>query len=156
MTESATLDNSLDDLDRALIRELANDPRAHATALAGRLSCAESTVRRRMNRLFTEGLIRACIVGGEHVGGLEALIALQVTGDACEIADNLARHDAIKWVSGAIGQFDVFAWLDLADGRELGNFLAAHVNVIPGVERCETFIMLHHAKRWHECSPLPA
>lgn len=148
---------TLDETDRDIIRELQANVRAPASWIANRLSMAEATVRRRLNRMLDEGLVHPhVVVDLDDVGGIEAMLGIKVSGDACQTADILARQDAVKWATVTAGRFDVLAWLALADARTLARFLASHVHAIPTVRNCEPFVMLRHAKRWHESPPLPA
>lgn len=111
---------------------------------------SEGTVRRRLNQLMSQSVIRVVALPDPHTLGYEseALIGVQVDPDKMDqVADSLAALPHTRWVAVTTGSFDMFAWVALPDPERLGRFLRENVGMIPGVRRTETFVNLSIKKR---------
>jgi Lrp/AsnC family transcriptional regulator for asnA, asnC and gidA len=142
--------DKLDTLDREIIHILEDDGRASNARIARDVGVSEGTVRRRLNRLVSDSVIRVVALPDPKSLGYEseALIGVQVDPDKVdECADSLAELTAIRWVAVTTGSYDMFAWVVMPDPEQLGRFLREDVGVIPGVRRTETFVNLAIRKR---------
>lgn len=140
----------MDELDRSIIAILEKNGRASNARIAREVRVSEGTIRRRLKRLLTEGIISITAVPDPHKLGYqsEALIGVQVDPDKVnDVADRLAELDNTRLVATTTGSFDVFTWVTLSDAEALGLFLRREIGSIPGVRRTETFVNLSVMKR---------
>lgn len=140
----------MDELDRKIINILEENGRASNARIARAVGVSEGTVRRRLNRLITDSVIRVVALPDPKALGFEseALIGVQVDPDKIDdVADSLSSLGATRWVAVTTGSFDMFAWVVLPDPEQLGQFLREKVGRIPGVRRTETFVNLVVRKR---------
>ena len=140
----------MDDLDRQIIHILEDNGRASNARMAREVGVSEGTVRRRLNRLVSESIIKVVALPDPKSMGFEseALIGIQVDPDKIdECADSLAELSGTRWVAVTTGSFDMFAWVVMPDPEHLGRFLREKVGRIPGVRKTETFVNLTVRKR---------
>ena len=140
----------MDELDRKIIKILEQNGRASNAKIARTVGVSEGTVRRRLNRLISDTIIRVVALPDPKALGYEseALIGVQVDPDKIDVvADSLAALNSTRWVAVTTGSFDMFAWVVLPDPERLGRFLREKVGRIPGVRRTETFVNLAIRKR---------
>ena len=83
---------SLDNTDRAIIRELQADGRIPYARLAPRVGLSEAATRQRVNRLSRHGVMQVVAVTDPIAVGLgyQALIGIDVVGDAASVAEQLS------------------------------------------------------------------
>lgn len=140
----------MDELDRKVIQILQENGRASNARIARDVGVSEGTVRRRLQTLLQEGIIKVVALPDPEVLGYntEALVGIQVDPDKIdEVARQLAALDESSWVSVTTGSFDIFCWVTLPTSEDLGNFLKSQVGAIAGVRRTETFVSLTVRKR---------
>lgn len=140
----------MDELDRKIIQILQENGRASNARIARDVGVSEGTVRRRLQALLQEGIIRVVALPDPEVLGYntEALVGIQVDPDKIdEVARQLAGLRESSWVSVTTGSFDIFSWVTLPSSEDLGNFLKSEVGTISGVRRTETFVSLMVRKR---------
>ena len=140
----------MDELDRKIIKILEEHGRASNAKIARTVGVSEGTVRRRLNRLISDTIIRVVALPDPKALGYEseALIGVQVDPDKIDVvADSLAALNSTRWVAVTTGSFDMFAWVVLPDPEQLGRFLREKVGRIAGVRRTETFVNLAIRKR---------
>ncbi|MDE2801261.1 MAG: Lrp/AsnC family transcriptional regulator [Chloroflexota bacterium] len=140
----------MDELDRKIIRILQENGRASNARIARDVGVSEGTVRRRLQSLLQDGVIKVVALPDPEVLGYntEALVGIQVDPDKIDsVARQLAALRESAWVSVTTGSFDIFSWVTLPSSEDLGNFLKSEVGTIPGVRRTETFVNLTVLKR---------
>ncbi len=140
----------MDELDRKIIQILQENGRASNARIARDVGVSEGTVRRRLQSLLQEGIIKVVALPDPEVLGYntEALVGIQVDPDKIdEVARQLAALKESSWVSVTTGSFDIFCWVTLPSSEDLGNFLKSEVGTISGVRRTETFVSLMVRKR---------
>ena len=140
----------MDELDRKIIQILQENGRASNARIARDVGVSEGTVRRRLQTLLSDGIIKVVALPDPEVLGYntEALVGIQVDPDKIdEVARQLAALKESSWVSVTTGSFDIFCWVTLPSSEDLGNFLKSEVGTISGVRRTETFVSLMVRKR---------
>lgn len=140
----------MDELDRKIIQILQENGRASNASIARDVGVSEGTVRRRLQSLLQDGIIKVVALPDPEVLGYntEALVGIQVDPDKIdEVARQLAALRESSWVSVTTGSFDIFSWVTLPSSEDLGNFLKSEVGTISGVRRTETFVSLMVRKR---------
>ena len=140
----------MDDLDTKIIGMLQKDGRSSNAGIAREVNVSEGTVRRRLKKLFEDGLIQVVALPDPDKIGFhtEALIGIQVDPSKNDsVADALCDLREINWVTQTAGRYDIFAWASMTSAKELGIFLNTKVGTISGVRHSETFISLANKKR---------
>jgi Lrp/AsnC family transcriptional regulator for asnA, asnC and gidA len=149
----------VDKLDRDIIRALQVDGRRSNVEIARDLGVAESTVRKRLDRLLQEDVIRiAAIPRLEAVGlGVEALISLQVElAHIGRVADQLASLSPVRSVTYTTGEYPLIVEAVFQDNDALLHFLSTEVASLTGVVKTTTSHILQHVKAAHHWQvPLP-
>ena len=99
----------MDDLDTKIVRLLQEDGHQRDTEIARRLGLAEATVRKRIERLLREGVVRIGVwTDPLKVGyGTYAIIEIQVDPHRIErAAETLAEFPEIFFLGISTGSFD--------------------------------------------------
>jgi Lrp/AsnC family transcriptional regulator for asnA, asnC and gidA len=139
----------LDVIDQRLVEELQGNGRQSNVEIAKKLSVAESTVRKRMKRLFNENIIRIEALPNPYkLGyGFISFMALQVRmADLREVGEKLAQKPNIYYLAFVTGRYDLVAIVMSRTPEELSNFIKEHISIIPSIIRTETFVNLEIIK----------
>lgn len=137
----------LDEIDLALLRELARDARQSQRALAREVGMSAPAVAERVARLEREGVIRSYSVQIDWDRlGYDVVVFMPVTlvsgHDLAETIDAFRAIPELEELTVVAGQFDLFARFRLGDQRRLRELLLDRVWQIPGVARFETVLSL--------------
>lgn len=148
-----------DDTDRAIITRLQLDGRTPYTDIALDLGISEASVRRRAKRLMDEGVLQIVGVAEPQFLGWNAAGMVGVTVRAGEIetaAQKIATFPEVSYLFMASGGFDLFVEVYCEDVDHFVSFLNEELQMVPGVERTETFMILKMYKlsyRWGDSPP---
>lgn len=139
----------LDDIDKAIIRELQLDGRTPYAKLGPAVGLSQAAVRQRVQRLIENGVMQVVAVTDPLMLGfkLEALIGVKVDGDLRAVASKLAEVDNVDYVVVTTGRFDLVVEVVCRDHEELLHLINDVVRAIPGVRATETFTYLHLEKQ---------
>jgi len=139
----------LDDIDKAIIRELQLDGRTPYAKLGPAVGLSQAAVRQRVQRLIENGVMQVVAVTDPLMLGfkLEALIGVEVDGDLRAVASKLAEVDNVDYVVVTTGRFDLVVEVVCRDHEELLQLINDVVRAIPGVRATETFTYLHLEKQ---------
>lgn len=149
--------STIDKLDKQIIALLQKDGRMAYLEIARQLSTAESTVRRRTERLVKEGFIKIAAVANPFKVGLPivTLIGVDVDLQAVNaVADRLTAMPEVRYVGYSTGAHDLIIEALFPSNEALHVFLTEKLAKVKGIRKTETSIQLHIAKRSYEW-PLP-
>lgn len=144
---------SIDHLDREIIAILQQDGRTANAEIARQLGVAEGTVRRRIERLIDEGIIKiAAVTDPFKVGiGIVVLINLDVElSHLEEVANKLVEMPCVRIVAYSTGVHDMLVEALFSSQQDLLEFLKDKLPLIPGIRKTETSILLNILKRSYE------
>jgi len=136
----------LDDLDRAILRQLEEDGRRAFREIARTLGTSEATVRARVKRMQDLEILRIVAFADPERLGNQQLALVLLTVDPHRHSDVVAALTAlprISYVSTLLGRADICAEVSSANNVELWEFLQSQVNTIEGVRTVETMSVLH-------------
>jgi Lrp/AsnC family transcriptional regulator, regulator for asnA, asnC and gidA len=139
-----------DELDQQIIGILQIDGRLSNADMARRVGISEATVRRRLERLTQDDLVKIMAVPNWEKMGYTttALIGVQTApGRSDEVGEVIARLAEAHYVARTTGSYDLFVWAGFASLEGLSDFLRSTMGVIEGVKRIETFVNLAIKKR---------
>ena len=139
----------LDDIDKAIIRELQLDGRTPYAKLGPAVGLSQAAVRQRVQRLIENGVMQVVAVTDPLMLGfkLEALIGVEVEGDLRVVASKLAEVDNVDYVVVTTGRFDLVVEVVCRDHEELLHIINDVIRAVPGVRATETFTYLHLEKQ---------
>jgi Lrp/AsnC family transcriptional regulator for asnA, asnC and gidA len=151
---------AIDDLDRKIISLLQRDGRMSNSEIARQLGVAEGTVRRRVERLVQEEIIRIAAVANPFKIGLNTVALISIDVDLpklVDVAQELVRMKEVRYVGYATGAHDIIIECLFPSNQALLRFLAERLATVPGIRRTETSIQLDILKRSYEWEiPPPA
>ncbi len=137
----------VDDLDLALLRELAVDARRSQRALARTVQMSAPAVADRLARLERSGVIRGYRADIDWAAlGLPVVVYLAVTAgpgmDLSEIISAIRALPETQDMSVVTGRLDLLVRLRVRDHAHLRELLMTKIFQITGVQRTETFLSL--------------
>ena len=137
----------VDDLDIALLRELAVDSRQSQRALARAVGMSPPAIADRLARLERAGAIRGYRVDIDWTAlGVPVVVYLAVTAgpgmDLSQIIGVIRELPETQDMSVVTGGLDLLVRLRVRDQVHLRDLLLNTIFQIPGVQRTETFLSL--------------
>lgn len=141
----------MDEIDRSLLRSLAQNARTSGAALAAAAGVSESTASLRLRRLQSEGVVRGyrADVDLEALGvTVQALIAVRLVSIVRDHVEQF-RDEAPLW-PGVLGLFQVAGVDDFLlhvvarNATELRDFVLEHLAEHPAVAHTETNLIFDH------------
>lgn len=146
---SAWRATGIDDLDKAIIRELQRDGRMAYAQLAPLVGLSQAAVRQRVQRLVETGIVQVVAVTDPQRLGftVQAMVGVRASGDLRHLAERLAAVEEIDYVVVTAGSFDLLLEVVCADNDALLELLDREVRSVEGVVSAEVFTYLHLEKQ---------
>lgn len=143
----------LDDLDKAILRELQEDSAISNVELARRISLSPPAVHARIKRLEELGYVRqyVAILDREKVG-YDMLCVISVTLQMHHMENINLFREAVQQMPEVLecyfltGGFDYLLKVVVRSRKELETFLMEKLTPIPGIARIATSIVLTEIK----------
>jgi DNA-binding Lrp family transcriptional regulator len=143
---------ALDEVDRALVRELSQNARASGAALAAAVGIAESTVSARIRRLQSSGDIRGYHVDLDfnRLAPMQALISVRLAKHARSEVDRF-REAAPTWpgvraLFHMAGADDYLLHVAANSASDLRDFVLRYLAGHPAVKRTQTNLIFEHVE----------
>jgi len=141
--------NDLDSLDRRIVCMLQQDGRASNVDVARALGVSEATVRKRLERLLADRVIRVTAVPDAAKVGFPtiAFVMLSVElGQVGQIAEQISRLPEVRasYLTTGGSELIVEAWFTSSD--DLLRFMTQRIGCIPGIRRTGMFHVLRTIK----------
>jgi len=139
----------LDDVNKAIIRQLQTDGRRSYAAIATAVGLSEAAVRQRVQRLLDAGVMQVVAVTDPMQVGFarQAMIGINAEGDLRDVADKLSALPEVDYVVITAGSFDILVEVVCEDDEHLLSLLNDSIRSVPGVQNTETFVYLRLAKQ---------
>ena len=139
----------LDDIAKAIIRQLQLDGRKSYAAIGKAVGLSEAAVRQRVQRLTDAGVMQVVAVTDPLEMGFarQAMIGIKAEGALEPIAEELAAMDEIEYVVITAGSFDLLAEVLCESDEQLLKVLSERVRSIKGVKVTETSVYLKLVKQ---------
>lgn len=135
---------NLNELDKQILRLLAQNGRLPSSEIARTVGASERTVTNRVNSLIESGVITIIGVINEEPFGYDvtADIYCQVeTTRQEEIAQAIAALPEVRYAAISFGEYDVVGQVVSQTPATLHQFIAQKLAKIPGVQRITTVII---------------
>jgi Lrp/AsnC family transcriptional regulator for asnA, asnC and gidA len=139
----------LDDTDLKILQQLEENGRKPNVEIGRVLGIAESTVRKRIDRMQQAGVFRTVIVPDFSVLGLQGHIIVGIhveLGKAPEIAERLGQMEEVRFVALTTGAFDIVIDVFLPSVNDFLWFIQDQLAHIPGIKGVETSTVLDQPK----------
>ncbi|MGM0605822.1 MAG: Lrp/AsnC family transcriptional regulator [Halobacteriota archaeon] len=114
----------MDDLDRRILNVLRRDARTPYTEIADRVGTSEGTVRNRVDRLTSDGVIERFTVTtqtGNVKAMIEISVGLNVNTDA--VGERMAEWEEVDFVWQVSGEADIVLVVDCVDTRAVNELI---------------------------------
>ena len=133
----------LDDVDKAIIRELQIDGRAAYSRLAPLVGLSEAAVRQRVNRLQDRGVIQIVAVTDPVSLGfpVQAMLGIKIGRAVDTTAEKISQIDSVDYTVITTGRFDVLAEVVCHDTDHLLE-LSNQIREVDGVRDVEVMTYL--------------
>ncbi|MGV9418977.1 Lrp/AsnC family transcriptional regulator [Streptomyces sp. NPDC003674] len=131
----------MDEIDRAILRELQTDGRIAYADLGPKVGLSASAARQRLQRLLDSravqvvGVTDPMAMGGQAM----ALLGIGVDGDPRTVADALAVRPEVVYSVLTSGGFDLFAEVVAPGPKDLLDFVNDVVRPVEGVREIQSF-----------------
>jgi Lrp/AsnC family transcriptional regulator for asnA, asnC and gidA len=132
---------SLDSLDRKIISELETNARQTNGEIASKLNSSEPTIRRRIERLLNEQVIKIVAVATPfQLGyGVVAILGIQVDHKHLDsIEEALSAMQEVRFAGITLGTYDVVVEAWFHSNEELLGFLRERLSKLEGIGRIDS------------------
>ena len=115
----------MDDLDRQILSILRRDARTPYTEIADRVGTSEGTVRNRVDRLTSEGIIERFTVT-TRTGNVKAMIEVSVdmNVDTSAVSERMADWEEVDFVWQVSGEDDIVLVVDCVDTQAVNELIS--------------------------------
>lgn len=133
----------IDNIDRSILKFLSVDALIHPEIIRDELGIGESTIRRRIKRMFEIGAHKLEVVPNpqllkNHVWATLGITVNQTSPD--EILNVLIKNPAVYLASASTGRFNIIISTRFASMDLLSDFLSSELPKIKGVNFIESFL----------------
>jgi len=141
---------SVDMLDLRIIKSLSQNARKPYTTIAGELEVSDATIRKRVNRMLEEGVIKQfnVLIDYHKIGRIiKAFIGLRINPPRlADIVGHLEHNPDVQVLYRTTGNVDLFVEVIFRDMEELKGFLESELN-IEGITGSEVTVVIGPYKR---------
>ena len=142
----------LDDVGKAIMRELQADGRRSYTAIANAVGLSEAAARQRVKAMLDSGSVQIVAVTDPlTLGfGVMATIGVTVVGDSRAVAEALSAIDEVDYCVLTSGRYELQLELVCRDNEHLLSVLNDCIRTVPGVHETESSICLRVHKQTYD------
>ncbi len=147
----------MDKLDKEIINFLLENGRLRYTKIAEELGVTEGTIRNRAARLQENKTIQVIGMTDPHRMGYEAPATIGVSVQPAHLeaaAETLAALPEVNHLVLVSGEYDLILEVFCRNREHLAQFITEKLQPIPGVQKTQTFMILHTYKMAHGAKPI--
>lgn len=133
----------VDTVDLKLIRILQDYPRASYAEIARLADMNESTTRRRVESLFSSGIVTPAVIPDVRRIGYETVTLIGIKVDLLHVdsvVKTLRTYPEITMLLITLGRYDVFISVAFRSVNEVYDFLVNRIAPLEGVKDTEAFV----------------
>jgi Lrp/AsnC family transcriptional regulator for asnA, asnC and gidA len=141
--------HQLDAIDRQIVSILQLDGRTSNVEMARQVGVSEATVRKRLDRLLADGVVRITAVPNAAKVGFPTVTFVTLDVDLSyldQIADRLGRLPEVRSIYYTTGESDLVVEAWFHSSEQLLHFLTQQLAVIPGIKQAATSHVLRTLK----------
>jgi DNA-binding Lrp family transcriptional regulator len=150
----------LDDVDRAILRELTADGRLSVRTLAERVRVSRTNAYARLERLAADGVITGFTarLDPSRAGlGTSAYVLLNIDQNAWRaVSDQLRDVPYVQNIALVGGDVDIMILVRTPDNATLRDVVLARVHAVPGVRSTRTWLVFEESAGRHPGGLPPA
>jgi Lrp/AsnC family transcriptional regulator for asnA, asnC and gidA len=142
--------------DQELISLLNRDARMTSAEISRRLGMAERTVRNRIHRLASEGIIQLVAVVDPRRLGYDLVVDIFCELEAPrseEVIEALIRMPEISYIAVSTGDQDLSLQALFKNSAEMHDFITHRLQQVPGIRRTRTVLVPLVIKDTHQWIP---
>ena len=135
----------LDSIDKQLILLMGQNARQSSETLAKQLNLSAATVRRRVNRLIKNDLLRIVGIADPAEFGFSLGVVINLDGEQNKSESGmewLINRTEVKWAATTTGRFDIIVVAGFRSTEHLSDFLTKELTSLEGIRDTETLISL--------------
>jgi Lrp/AsnC family transcriptional regulator for asnA, asnC and gidA len=135
----------LDEHDRSIIRLLQEDGRVSNASIARTIGASEPTVRKRIERLVADQIIKVTAVVNPANSGYNVDILMGIRaepGKAIHVGSQLGKFEQVLYLGYTTGRFDIIANMLFRSDDELFGFFSDTISQISGIVTTESFSVM--------------
>ena len=139
----------IDEIDKQIIEILQEDSRFTNSDLGGKLGISEATVRRRIERLLDQDIIRLVAVANPFKIGYELVVIIGLRVEKPRMADiekQLTDLPDVRFLGVTLGSYDFMLEAWFRSTEKLLIFLTETLVEIPGILSTDSFQIIKLAK----------
>ena len=136
-------EETLDTVDRAILRELQEDGRRPFREIARKIGVSERTVRARARRMGDDGVLRIIAFADPVRLGHSVLALVLIRVDASghdRVVETVASWPEVSYVSSLVGRADLYIQVMCRDNDELWRLVTQRLRALEGVIETETML----------------
>jgi Lrp/AsnC family transcriptional regulator for asnA, asnC and gidA len=144
---------SIDKVERQIIVFLQENARRSFVDIAEQIGVTEGTIRRKVKRLVSEGIIKFAAVANPHAVGFDtpAIISIKTESDkVLSVATQIQQLKGVRFVALTTGSFDIIVEGYWANNGELANFLTNELAKVRGIREYSTALILQILKQAYD------
>ena len=145
----------VDEVDRRIISILMEDGLARPAAIRAKLGVSESTIRKHMKKMLSNGMFRIVVVPNPELlkDAVWATMGINISNrPGHEILDDIVKHPEVYLASVSIGRFNLVIAAHFHSIDFLHRFVTVELPAIQGVGHVETFLhnkpLKYHNIKW--------
>jgi Lrp/AsnC family transcriptional regulator for asnA, asnC and gidA len=149
MADGGRMLDDLDPTDVGILRVLQEQGRTPNAQIARALGISEPTVRKRIDRLFSDEIIKVVAVLNPRKTGYasDVLIGIRVEpGKLLEVGRALSALDEVVYLGYVTGRYDLLVEVLFRDDEALFTFLERQLPALGGIVSTETYHVLRAEK----------
>jgi Lrp/AsnC family transcriptional regulator for asnA, asnC and gidA len=140
----------VDEVDLAILKFLQEDASIPFTEIARKLKISESTVRKRVEKLKQEGVIKrfTVIIDPSKIGlNTVAIVGVDVDpSKLLEASQKMCEFPETRYVATSTGDHMIMTEIWARDGRELTKIISEKIGAIDGIKKICPAIILEKLK----------
>jgi DNA-binding Lrp family transcriptional regulator len=130
-------------LDSAILRELTKDSRQTNVQIAKKLKISEGTVRQRVSKLVSSGIIKNFTVQTSMKAGFSSFVLVQTNPqiETKSIVKTLKKIKDVQTIFETTGDYDVVIKVSTGSAQEF-NFIIEKIRTTKGIQKTDTLVLL--------------
>ena len=139
----------LDELDHKVVETLGQDARVSNRQIANELGVTEGTIRTRIKRLQTEGLIQFTVVTDFRVVGSPNLVMLGIHADIAQVpalAKTLAAMPELGCVMVLLGRYNLLVTGLFTSIEQVNELIQRQIRPLPGIRSVNASVSIDNFK----------
>ncbi len=139
----------LDDDEKKIIRLLQEDGRMSTADMARRLHVSEPTVRKKLNRILKDGIIKIRAVADPGDLGYKTAVYIGLVVERTmlnQVSEQLAKYDFVETVTISTGPYDITIKACFETASDVYSFLFDELVKHEGIKDTDTTLIFRNIK----------